>query len=493
MPHGAAIVRRYPVLSVSFSGHEPNYGKRRLPRPLEPPDSVGRSILGAMNLVRFAGVCAVAAALLVTPAARAQTAPSDPLDEAFAKFWAAASPQQAAPIAEEIVKTGISFDEAWRRLQRGRSYSAQKSGVFFLSNRTGDGVEHNFAVNIPPGYDPARRYQVRFQLHGGIGARTDNKPRGNGEIGALAGAEQIYVLPYAWEDAPWWSDDQVSNLSAIVDALKRTYNIDENRVVVAGVSDGATGAYYIAMRDTTPYASFLPLNGFIAVLSNSDIDDGRTFPANLRNKPLFVVNGGRDRLYPTAIVEPYTKHLMRAGVEIEYHPQPEGEHNTRWWPEVKDLFETFVTRHPRDPFPDKLSWQAADNAHGRAHWLVIDQFGSVPGEAVNLPDGNAVDQSELDLLDETGRRIFPNASGGRVDLIRTGNTVDATTRGVTAFTLLLSPEKFDFSQPIRVLANGRQVFQGRVERSPATLLKWAARDNDRTMLFAAELKINLKR
>ena len=94
----------------------------------------------------------------------------------------------------------------------------------------------------------AKRYQVRFQLHGGIGARQDNKPRGTGEIGALAGAEQIYVLPYAWEDAPWWGNDQVMNLSAIVDTLKRTYNVDENRVVVSGVSDGATGLYFIAMR-----------------------------------------------------------------------------------------------------------------------------------------------------------------------------------------------------------------------------------------------------
>jgi len=60
-----------------------------------------------------------------------------------------------------------------------------------------------------------------------------------------------------------------------------------------------------------------------------------------------------------------------------------------------------------------------------------------------------------------------------------------------AFALLLSPSKFDFSQPVRVLANGRTVFDARVEPSVATLLKWAARDNDRTMLFGAELNIDL--
>ncbi len=82
----------------------------------------------------------------------------------------------------------------------------------------------------------------------------------------------------SWNDAPWWSDDQILNLNAIVDSLKRTYNVDENRVVLSGVSDGATGAYYIAMRDTTPFASFLPLNGFFMVLADDSIDDSRIFP-----------------------------------------------------------------------------------------------------------------------------------------------------------------------------------------------------------------------
>jgi len=70
--------------------------------------------------------------------------------------------------------------------------------------------------------------------------------------------------------------------------------------------------------------------------------------------------------------------------------------------------------------------------------------------------------------------------------------VHATTKGVTAFTLLLSPDRFDFSQPVVVTANGREVFRANVQPSVDTLLKWAVRDNDRTMLYAAEIKIELK-
>jgi hypothetical protein len=82
---------------------------------------------------------------------------------------------------------------------------------------------------------------------------------------------------------------------------------------------------------------------------------------------------------------------------------------------------------------------------------------------------------------------------GRVDVTRTGNTVQAVTRGVAAFTLLLSPDQFDFSKPVKVVANGRIVFDGRVQKSVRTLLQYAAADNDRTMLFGAELPIDLTR
>lgn len=88
--------------------------------------------------------------------------------------------------------------------------------------------------------------------------------------------------------------------------------------------------------------------------------------------------------------------------------------------------------------------------------------------------------------------MFPRRkSSGRVDLTRRGNVVEASTEGVRAFTLLLSPSIFDFRRPVTVVANGRTVFDGMVEPSVATMLKWAARDNDRTMVFGAELNIAL--
>jgi hypothetical protein len=221
------------------------------------------------------------------------------------------------------------------------------------------------------------------------------------------------------------------------------------------------------------------------VLRSEDLGVGDVFPTNLRNKPFFIVNGGRDPLYPASHVGPYVEHLLEKGVEVVYKPQPNGVHNTAWWPEVKDSFEAFVRAHARKPLPETITWETSGTpSDNRAHWLVIDKLAPKRGKDPVLPDVNLLAEAGLMLFDHT----HPS---GRVDLVKSDNTVTATTTGVAEFTLLLSPDAFDLSRPVKVEANGRVVFNGRVDPSVATLLTWAARDNDRTMLFAAELSVKL--
>jgi hypothetical protein len=90
------------------------------------------------------------------------------------------------------------------------------------------------------------------------------------------------------------------------------------------------------------------------------------------------------------------------------------------------------------------------------------------------------------------REVFDRTQpSGRVDVTRSGNTVTAVTRGVGGFTLLISPDQFDFNKPIRVVANGKAVFDRKVQKDVGTLMKYAAADNDRTMLFGAEVHVDL--
>jgi len=386
---------------------------------------------------------AAVVSLLILSGRSAVLAQNAAVESAFQKFFQASNARDASMLVDAVVRSGVDFDEAYARLKRGRTYApapSVKTGQVWMTNRTADGVEHRFALNVPESYDPSTKYPVRVQLHGGVMMRRSNVPPANaGGIGQLAGADdQIYIVPFAWDEMPWWSDDQILNLREILDRTRRDYNIDENHVALSGVSDGGTGTYFVAMRDTTPYASFLPLNGFIMVLAAADIAaNGPVHPNNLRDKPFFIVNGERDPLYPTRIVDPYVDHLKRGGVTLEYHPQAGAGHNTSWWPQVRDTYEAFVRSHPRNPLPDTLTWETYDTRlYGRAHWLLIDKVWTAKGEAASLPDLNrfggppvadfgacfrcvALRQGAFDLdrllanLGDDGMRIIPIEADGR--------------------------------------------------------------------------------
>lgn len=434
--------------------------------------------------------CIVAALVSLMASARAAPDPAA-VDRAFAAFWSAPDAVAAAQRAEEVVRTGVTFEDALARLRKGRRYAAdvprglQRSTHRVPAAGTTEGLEHAYAFTVPDNYDPARGYQVRVQLHGGV-ARPSAEGREG--IGRIPGdPDQIYVHPRGWDRSEWWFPTQVDNLARILDRLKRTYNIDENRIYLTGISDGGTGVYFMAFREPTPWANFLPLNGHMMVLGNPEVGaDGQMFPGNARNRPFFVVNGGLDRLYPAGRVKPYVEHLRALGAEVVFHVQAKAGHNTDWWPEEREAFEQFANQHPRDPLPDRLSWETErTDRYNRMSWLIIDGLGRVDGEAT-LRDSNL-----LAGAPEPFPIFWREGESGRVDLERKGNTVEASTRGVRAFTLLLSPAEFDFSQPIAVKVNGRAVFQRRVDPSVLTLLKWAARDNDRTALFGAEVPIEV--
>jgi hypothetical protein len=87
------------------------------------------------------------------------------------------------------------------------------------------------------------------------------------------------------------------------------------------------------------------------------------------------------------------------------------------------------------------------------------------------------------LIDELAKEGEP----GRVIVRKEGNQIRVNAYYVNSFTLLLNPEEFDLALPVTVIINDAVVHDGLVSESADTLLKWAARDRDRAMLFTAEL------
>jgi hypothetical protein len=126
-------------------------------------------------------------------------------------------------------------------------------------------------------------------------------------------------------------------------------------------------------------------------------------------------------------------------------------------------------------------------------WLVIDKL-SPPSPRTSPPASPTLEDVNVFSYRDSQMNIFPRrrqVPSGRVDVERSGNAFHATTRGVSDFTLLVSPDVIDFAKPVQVTVNGARVFGGLLKKDLPTLLKWASRDNDRTALYGAELHITV--
>jgi poly(3-hydroxybutyrate) depolymerase len=440
--------------------------------------------------MRYLALFAALLGLVAAVSVRAQDAASSPsLDSAMQAFWNASGEGDREEAGRKIVASGAGFDAILQRLKSGRSYGTSRTGRLELPSRVGATALDNVA-EIPATYDPARTWPLRVSLHGGVG----REPPGPGDQPArplsnrIPSDGEIVLHPRAWFDSAWWTPGQLENLTKLIDRIKREYNIDESRVYVTGISDGGTGVYYLAMRHATPWAACIPLNGHPSVIANPDTGaDGQLYPGNLFNCPLRIVNGGRDRLYPAASVAPIIEMFKRTGATLQFQVYPDAGHDVSWWPQERERFAAFLAAHHRIAHPEKVSWETErTDRYNRFRWLVIDRLGKRSSD-VALDDVNTFSPTPL-----MERQLFDrNKASGRVDAMRRGNSFDVRTRGVETFTLLISPDVVDLARPIQVTVNGKSVHDAVISNDIATLVKWAARDQDRTMLYAAELHISV--
>ena len=401
---------------------------------------------------------------IVSAVLNAQDSTADP-NQLVTDFWRATTSTDRETSADALIAAAPDVQALYEWLQKGPRFDESVPvGELAQERFSEDGTRFPFAFLIPESYDAAQSYPVEFMLHGGVG-------RSEWETGetlwrrgynSLKKEDRILVVPAAWKDAYWWQSMQADNLAALLNLLKQNYNVDENRVSLTGVSDGGTGAYFFAFKQPTQWASFLPYIGHPGVLRNANSGGGyRLFFENLLNKPLYIVNGEVDRLYPAESVQPFIKLLAETGVSHTFKIIKDGGHNINWLPEEAPLIEAFKAENPRDPFPDHLEWVAdRTDRYNRNHWLVVNKRSKRGSPAI-------------------------------MAVTREDNSFTVSADGAAEFTLLLNPGEVNFDESITVIANGEVVFNDRVSPSASTLLEWAGKDLDRSLLILAELKISL--
>src|SRR4051794_41046159 len=123
-----------------------------------------RRTFGRNGIALTAALFCVAALLVPRVSVSAGAAAGD---AALAQFVSAASPADAAKAAVAVAGSGAAFDDAYAALRRGRAYKADVPRGIVKASHTLGALTFNYQIEVPESYDPAKRYQMRIQLHGG--------------------------------------------------------------------------------------------------------------------------------------------------------------------------------------------------------------------------------------------------------------------------------------------------------------------------------------
>jgi predicted esterase len=351
----------------------------------------------------------------------------------------------------------------WQRLEEIRSekdYAVDVPRGTFEANHKMEGYAAKFyyQVDVPEEYDPKKKTDLHIYLHGGVKYTSNRIPTYKMrrlKKQRVAGAISVY--PTATPGRKWWYESQSKNIVEIIKIIKESYNVDENRIFLHGLSDGGGGVYYFASHVPTPFAGFIALIGSPHVLRPKHGVYGKTFPANFINKPIFAVNAKDDGFFPSKSVEKLFETLNKAGGDITFH-EVRGDHwGTPWLIKKKKEYENFIAKYTRNPYPDTLYWQIDEGEEfNRIHWLILS--GAKGGDADSA-----------------------------VVATKQGNTVHLGVKNVYTVTLLISSDHFDLSQNIQVWSNDKLVFDEAIVPDARVLEKWFETDRDKSMLFAYEI------
>ncbi len=234
-----------------------------------------------------------------------------------------------------------------------------------------DGITRNVHLYIPSTYDPATAHTLLVSLHGAVDYTAYTVDEFISRYAMWESVAQrdgfIVLMPHGDRDATWWSENGRQYLHDLLYWVKALCRIDDNKVFLAGFSDGASGAYWMAFHDSTAWAGFIPIYGSISVPERGPY---ACYPDNLRSRPILACNGMGESYAP--IETAWISQLRSYGLPIQWVLH-QTEHNlAQTMPYERNRSATFIADTSRDPFSTTLEWRTSDTRTGRCDWISID-------------------------------------------------------------------------------------------------------------------------
>lgn len=330
--------------------------------------------------------------------------------------------------------------------------------------------ELTYYVQLPPEYDPYRRYPCIITLNG---AGTTPLQQIDWWCGAYNAESQArygqatrhgcIVIAPVWQKEhqrkyEYTAREHAAVMYPLRDACQR-FAIDTDRVFLSGHSIGGDAAWDIALAHPDLWAGAIP------IVATADKYVGRYWQ-NAKLVPFYFISGeldGKKREVNGPEWDRYFTHTGYDAMVVEY----QGRGHEHFIDEIQNLFD-WIRLHKRNFFPKEFSASTLRPWDNFFYWVEVDR----------LPDA-----STLLPVDWTRAGSARAAEvEGRV-LAGSSNGVSVTT-GAGKVTVWLSPEIVDLTKRVSVTIKGKRVVNNALlEPSVAIILEDARTRADRQHPF----------
>jgi dienelactone hydrolase len=193
--------------------------------------------------------------------------------EVFAKgvAWALRYDEHLEPADVALVKKSLDrgLERAAALAAGNRPWADRKGRVVRGYVSAVDGSVQPFGVVVPAGYDPKKPIRMDVVLHGstrpvGLSELRFMKGFDEGDEEAQNAPEQDYLELHPLgrvENGYRWAGE--TDVFEAIEAACRDYNIDRDRIVLRGMSMGASGTWHLGLKHPDRFVALGPYCGYV--------------------------------------------------------------------------------------------------------------------------------------------------------------------------------------------------------------------------------------
>lgn len=308
------------------------------------------------------------------------------------------------------------------------------------------------------GEAPADGRSLWISLHGGGGVeyREDNIQQWTNQWRLYQPSEGIYLCPLSPVDAwnMWCQEDADAFYHKIILMAVSQLGVNPNKVYILGYSAGGDGVWRMGPRMADTWAAASMMAGH----------PGDVRLENLRNTPFMVWCGAKDAAYQRNTLDAERllelDSLQRGDPEGYIHGGQIVPGMGHWMMRADTAAVPWMEQYTRNPYPKKIVWQQEEVLRPSFYWITAPQ-------------------KEL-------------ARYKQVRLHVEGNTIFLDRCDYSSVTLWLNDELVDLNKSVKVVYQGRTLFNGKLPRTRHNLLRSLISREDTSYAFPASVTVKLR-